>query len=210
MATCPSCGATAPDDAVSCPACGTRLGADSGDTLECPNCGNRVPADGESCPACGQVQVPTLCTTHPDRQAEGACVVCGLALCQECDRGEGTEYVCEAHQEVPIVDGWAEVFNTGDDIEADLIRDNLLAEGLDAQVLSQKDHFSFTVDIGDLAQVRVLVPAFEYEEAMRILAAREDRTDDLPVTCPACGAAYEPGDPACGACGASLVEATGA
>jgi hypothetical protein len=124
-------------------------------------------------------------------------VVCGLALCQECDRGEGTEYVCEAHQEVSIVDGWAEVFNTGDDIEADLIRDNLLAEGLEAQVLSQKDHFSFTVDIGDLAQVRVL-------------AAREDRTDDLPVTCPACGAAYEPGDPACPACGASLVESSGA
>lgn len=178
--------------------------------MDCPNCGNNVPADAESCPACGHLHVATMCTTHPDRQAEGACVVCGMALCQECDKGAGTEYLCEAHQQVPVVEGWAEVYTTGDDLEAELVRDNLNAAGIDAQVLSQKDHYAVPVDLGDLAQVRVLVPAFEYEDALRAIAASGDRATDLPVTCPSCGAAYEPGDRTCSACGASLVESTGA
>src|SRR5512140_1399540 len=95
------------------------------DAIDCPNCGNSVPSDAEACPACGHLHVSTMCTTHAERPAEGVCVVCGLALCEECDHGAGTEYQCEAHQDVAIVGGWAEAFSTGDDLEAELVRDNL-------------------------------------------------------------------------------------
>ncbi len=231
MATCRECGVELPEgaqDASVCAACGARLdgatsligsnGANgpSGafdavedeevDGRECPHCGAMVPADGEACPACGHLQSPVACAAHPDRTAGGACVICGKPVCDQCDRGEGPEYICEEHSVVPITEGWAQVYTTGDDVEAELIRDNLLAEGIDSQVLSQKDHFSFTMDIGDLAQVRVLVPAFEYEDAMKVLEAHEDSTRQLAMACPACGAPYEAGDATCGACGESLVE----
>ncbi|HEX9106681.1 MAG TPA: zinc-ribbon domain-containing protein [Longimicrobiales bacterium] len=210
MATCPECGAAVPEGAAVCPACGEMLGAVGEAEVEgreCPNCGNTVPANAEACPACGHLHASTVaCATHPERQATGACVVCDRPLCDECDRGEGPEYLCEQHSVVPVTEGWAQVYTTGDDVEADLVRDNLLAEGIDAQVLSQKDHFSFTMDIGDLAQVRVLVPAFEYEDAMRVLSTHTDSMRDVAMVCPACGAAYEAGDASCGACGASLVE----
>lgn len=232
MATCPECGAPLPEGAEVCAACGARrdgasgtagstgaigaigrtgaVGADATEAevegRECPHCGALVPADGEVCPACGYLQQATPCAQHPDRVAPGACVICGKPLCDECDQGEGPEYQCEEHSVVPVTQGWAQVYTTGDDVEAELIRDSLLAEGIDSQVLSQKDHFSFTMDIGDLAQVRVLVPAFEYEDAMQVLEAHADPTRQVAMACPTCGAPYEAGDATCGACGQSLVE----
>ena len=210
MRSCPECGADVPENADVCPACGVRLDDGEAEGFECPNCGATVPADADVCPACGQLQTATSCVTHPDRQASGACVICERALCDECNQGAGPEYACEEHSVVPLTEGWAQVYTTGDDLEAELIRDNLLAEGIDSQVLSQKDHFSFTMDIGDLAQVRVLVPAFEYEEAMRVLAAHADTTRQLAMACPTCGAPNEAGDATCGACGEPLVESSGA
>lgn len=205
MATCPVCGAETSEGAVQCANCGASLTAAEAER-ECPNCGTSVPEDAGACPVCGHLHTPAPCATHADRAAEGSCVVCGRDVCAECDHGTGTEYLCESHQAVGVMEGWAEVYTTGDDLEADLIRDNLQAAGIDAQVLSQKDHFSFTVDLGDLAQVRVLVPAFEYEAAKRTLEEHEDSMGEVAMACPSCGAPYAAGDPVCGACGASLVE----
>ncbi len=208
MPTCPECGATA-DNAAQCPSCGAALPAADSD-YECPNCGAVIPGDAGACPVCGQLTAPVPCARHPDRMAEGACVVCGQSLCEACDLGQGTEYLCEDHQDVRVTEGWAEVYSANDDLEAELVRDNLQAAGIDSQVLSQKDHFSFTVDLGDLARVRVLVPAFEYEGAMQTLAQHEDTTGQVAMACPSCGAPYAEGDATCGACGASLTEGYGA
>jgi len=206
MASCPECGADVPEGAEVCAACGAELDGEAVAGRDCPNCGTTVPADAEACPACGELQHAVACATHPERSAAGVCVMCGRPVCEACDRGKGTEYVCEEHAVVPMTEGWAQVYTTGDDMEAELIRDNLLSEGIDSQVLSQKDHFSFTVDLGDLAQVRVLVPAFEYEDAMRVLSAHADPTRQLALACPTCGAAYAEGDATCGACGEPLAE----
>ena len=209
MPTCPDCGTLAPEGVARCPSCGAALpGADT--DRECDNCGAAMPADADACPVCGQLTAATPCANHPDREAEGACVVCGQALCAACDHGQGTEYLCEAHERVGVTDGWAEVYSANDELDADLVRDNLQAAGIDAQVLSQKDHFSFTVDLGDLARVRVLVPAFDYEAARQTLAQHEVTVGDVTMACPACGPPYAAGDAICGACGASLTEGYGA
>jgi hypothetical protein len=44
----------------------------------------------------------------------------------------------------------------------------LRATGLEAQILSQKDHAN-VVELGGLAIVKVLVPAYQYERACRVL-----------------------------------------
>ncbi len=222
MANCPACGANVPTDARACPGCGAAIPPEptaeigaapdgpeaTGATMECPNCGATVPEEAEACPACGRLQAAAPCEQHPDRPGVGACVVCGRVLCDGCNEGKGREFICDVHKDVEIVEGWAEVYSTGDDIEADLIRDNLRAEGIDAQVLSQRDHYGITIAMGDLAVVRVLVPAYEYEDAMRSLAEHEDSTGEVAMACPACGTPFQAGETTCGACGASLVEST--
>lgn len=80
---------------------------------------------------------------------------------------------------MPVTQGWALVYTTSDDLEAQLIRDNLQAEGVDARVLSQKDHYSIPVDLGDLSPVRVLVPAYSYSDAAALIAEHTNAAGEL-------------------------------
>lgn len=200
MARCPECGTEAPAGAAECPVCG----AATQETVECPNCHESIPADEEACPACGFLRVQMPCAVHPDRLAVGVCVVCGKPLCEACNQGEKPYFKCDVHAPVEIVEGWAQVYTTGDDVEAELIRDNLQAEGIDAQVLSQKDHFTFTMEIGDLAQVRVLVPAYAYEDARQVILTHEAPDGEVIFACPVCGEPYDEGETVCSNCGAPL------
>jgi hypothetical protein len=101
------------------------------------------------------------------------------------------------------VEGWAQVYTTSDDLEASLIRDNLQSEGIDAEVLSQRDR-SFAVDLGDLSPVRVLVPAFQYQGAREVLDGHRDAAGEVQFACPACGEVYEDGASVCASCGEPL------
>lgn len=174
---------------------------------ECSNCEQQFDASEPSCPACGQLVEPVQCARHPDRRAEGVCVICGRAVCEECDRSEEVHYLCPDHADVPVIEGWAQVYTTGDDVEAQLIRENLQADGIDSEVLSQKDH-TFAVELGDLSPVRVLVPAYEYARALQLVEQRKDADGEVSFACPECGEAYEAGESTCTSCGALLPGAT--
>jgi hypothetical protein len=173
----------------------------------CPQC-RRDYEEQEACPGCGRLEVEAVCERHPGRAARGVCVVCGSAVCDECDADEVREFLCPEHHAVPIIDGWAQVYTTSDDMEAELIRDNLRAEGLEAELLSQKDHFAVPVEFGDLSLVRVLVPAADYTDALIVLARHMDTTGEVSFACPQCGEAYEPGETTCRNCGARLATNT--
>ncbi len=67
--------------------------------------------------------------------------------------------------------GWVAVFTTGTDYEADLVRDRLDDSGLSAVVLTRRDH-AFNLNVGELANVCVLVPPDQVEEARSILASK--------------------------------------
>jgi hypothetical protein len=169
----------------------------------CPQCGREVEGDAV-CSGCGRLEAEAPCARHPDRTAHGQCVVCGSAVCEACDKDEVREYLCPDHHAVTIVDGWAQVYTTSDDLEAQLVRDNLRADGTEAEILSQKDHFAVPVDFGDLSPVRVLVPAYAYGDAMALLARHMDLHGEVSFACPACGEAYEPDAERCTRCGAAL------
>ena len=190
MSNCPECGSVAPDSFAQCPTCGASMAATSAAAaVSCDHCGERISSDADACPACGDLREQRNCARHADRDAEGQCVVCGSAVCEDCNKGGDTHFLCETHRAIPIMEGWAQIYTTSDDLEANLIRENLENEGVDARVLSQKDHFSLPVDLGDLSPVRVLVPAFAYQDAQRLLALHQDATgevsfgdEDEPVT----------------------------
>lgn len=98
-----------------------------------------------------------------------ACLVCGEALCRECLRGGRHTPSCREHEHVRLMQGWAEVARTADEVAGVLLVEQLMSHGLEATLLSQKDRWH-VVTFGGLAVVRVLVPAAQYLEAERVLA----------------------------------------
>lgn len=170
----------------------------------CPECKTQLPEDENGCPVCGVLVTPSHCERHPDREAAARCVLCGTAVCADCESRSGRARLCEAHADVPVVEGWAQVYSTSTDMQAELIRENLQAEGIDSRILSQKDHFAFPVDLGDLSPVRVLVPAFDFLDAEHALQAHMDVNREVRFACSACGESYDEEATTCGACGAAL------
>lgn len=152
---------------------------ETGTTEACPRCGEQISSEAEACPACGDLRVSVNCVLHPDRTAVGQCVVCGTAVCEECRRGTDRYFLCDVHRDVRVMQGWAQVYTTSEDMEAQLIRQNLEAEGIDARVISQKDHFSLPVDLGDLTGVRVLVPAFDFADATALISEHMDAAGEV-------------------------------
>ena len=131
------------------------------------------------------------------------CVICDTAVCPQCAESETVHFVCPDHSDIPIFEGWAQIYSTSDGVEAELIRNNLESEGIDSEVLSQRDN-ALAVDLGELSQVRVLVPAFEYLDGRRILARHMGANGEVVFACPNCGERFDEADVSCRQCGAPL------
>lgn len=72
-------------------------------------------------------------------------------------------------------EGWLAVFTAGTDFEADLVRDRLGESDIPAVVLTQRDH-SFSLNVGDMSPVHVMIPP-EHEEAARAIINAAPLTD---------------------------------
>lgn len=200
MQQCAGCTTEFADDLQNCPVCGAAL--EEVTPRRCARCGERY-AGSEACPVCGALPEPVSCELHPDREARELCVVCGRALCAECRHGQGRIALCADHGEVRVMDGWAQVYSATSDVEAQLLRDNLRAEGVEAQIFSQRDR-AFSVDLGELSIVRLLVPVWEYERALQIIREHTDTAGEVVFACPVCGEAFDPGAAECSSCGTPL------
>lgn len=200
MQQCAACDAEFADELAECPSCGAA--PEAGPEYVCARCGEEYTGT-DGCPVCGTLRQPVACERHPERMAEERCVVCGRPLCEECRAGDGRPALCFDHADVRVMDGWAQVYSATSDFEAQLLRDNLRAEGIEAQMFSQRDR-AFSVDLGELSIVRLLVPVWEYEHALATIRAHMDTAGEVVFACPACGEAYDPGARECGACGAPL------
>lgn len=201
MITCPSCDTEYAEDLSLCPTCGGPAPAAEA-PLRCERCGEEFV--GDACPACGLLVAERTCERHPAVRAIGRCVLCGRAVCGECAHEEKRVTLCPDHRTVPIIEGWAQIYSTTSEVEAGLLRENLRAEGISAQVYSQKD-MMFSVELGELSIVRLLVPVWEYEQALQVIRDRMDLQGEVAFACSACGEPFEPGARECAACGAALV-----
>jgi hypothetical protein len=175
-----------------------------GPTITCATC-DSVHEPGDACPACGALNTPTSCDEHPDRTAHSRCVLCGRAVCER-DADEGRRpTTCPEHRNVPVIEGWAQVFSTATEMEAQLLAENLRSEGIDSTIYNQGDRI-FPVDLGELSIHRLMVPVWEYGQALDLIRGYMDTRGEVVFACPSCGEVYEPGQEACSACGASLTE----
>ena len=171
-------------------------------TQTCAHCAQEFDATENGCPACGYLLEPSVCARHAGSTARGRCVICGDSVCEICNSTE-PHFSCPDHARIPVFQGWAQVYSTNVDLEAQLIRDNLKSEGIDAETLSQQDRM-IHVEVGDLAAVRVLVPAFDYVPAAEIVQSHMDGRGEVAFGCASCGEAYEPGQERCASCQAEL------
>ncbi len=202
MKRCPTCDTEFADRLEDCPSCSAEADAESGEVHRCTVCAENY-RDADACPACGALREEVPCDTHPDRTAEGRCVVCGRAVCGECRTGDRHATLCPRHGSVTVIEGWAQVYSTTSEFEAQLVRENLRAEGIDAQIYSQRDT-AFSLDLGEMSIVRLLVPVWEYERALAMIRGHMDDEGEVAFACPSCGEASEPGSRECTSCGASL------
>lgn len=125
-------------------------------------------------------------------------------VCRQCRSGDSRAFLCEQHANVTVIQGWAQIYTTTREFEAQLLRDNLGAEGIDARIFSQRDNM-LSVDLGELSIVRVLAPVIEYEHALQVIRDHMDSEGEVAFACPVCGEAYDHGARECTGCGTSLV-----
>ena len=198
MQPCPVCDTDYDSESPSCPECG----GDEHTVHRCARCGESYRLS-RACPACGTLREATSCATHPERQAPGRCVICGKALCPDCGASGDSPYLCETHRGVRVTEGWSEVYTTPSELTAQLLRDNLRAEGIDAQIFSQRDKM-FSVELGELSIVRLLVPVWNHLEAVELIRGHTDYDGEVGFACPNCGEAFESEEDECKACGSHL------
>lgn len=198
MQQCPACDTEFEDAQTACPNCG----AEAGTVYRCSRCDEQF-RDSDACPACGSLREKVACDRHPGRTAAGRCVICGRALCNDCSEGDNRAFQCAEHGDITIIEGWAQVYSTASEFEASLVRQNLEAEGIDARIFSQRDRI-FSVELGELSIVRLLVPVFSYDQALDLIRDHMDTGGEVAFACASCGEAYEPGARECTACGSPL------
>ena len=198
MQVCSTCSHEFDESLNECPGCG----ASAGEIHRCTRCEERY-RGSDACPACGHLREEVACDRHADRTAKGRCVICGRALCSDCREGDARAYLCEDHASITVIEGWAQVYSTASEFEASLVRENLESEGIDARIFSQRDRI-FSVDLGELSIVRILVPVFSYDAVLGLIRDHMDTGGEVAFACGACGEAFEPGARECTACGAPL------
>lgn len=78
-----------------------------------------------------------------------------------------------------IIEGWAVVTTVSYEHQAELISDQLQAAGIENTILSQKDHVN-VVWVGDLSEIKILVPQEKLQEALALVKDIELREMELP------------------------------
>jgi len=92
-------------------------------------------------------------------------------------------------------DGWLEVFQTGIDYEADLVRDRLDDAGLEAVIMRKKDR-AFSLTHGSMSRIYVLVPPHHEEQALAILNSESLSDEELTEAALAADPENAPAPPA--------------
>lgn len=87
-------------------------------------------------------------------------------------------------------EGWISAFSCTTDYEADLVRDRLDASGVNAVVLTQRDH-AFNLTVGDMSGVHVMVQEVDLEAARAVIAEVQISDEELEAAAMAADANAE-------------------
>lgn len=146
--------------------------------LSCSNCDNTVDPDAPWCPHCGALFGDDVCRVHPDEEADGVCVICGLPCCSDCGTWVNDIFLCGTHEEYELIEGRARVYGSMDVLAAEYASRCLEQAGLHPFTYSRLAYRN--VDIAPNlsyrqfgghtgAEVKILVPFGEVTAAETVL-----------------------------------------
>jgi hypothetical protein len=107
--------------------------------LVCTHCNHPVNSSDLFCPECGSLFVDgRKCTNHSELDAEGVCVICNLPFCPKCGKEFMGKFLCNDHGAYEIIEGFARVFGTLDDTEAQYAASCLERSGMHPLLFSKR------------------------------------------------------------------------
>ncbi|MGE5682969.1 MAG: hypothetical protein ACM34K_19035 [Bacillota bacterium] len=165
------------------------MGTNSEDNLQCELCGATVDQDNEFCPECGSIFIDGVkCSNHPDRDAEGVCIICSQAYCSYCGAFLNDIYLCEDHQNYEIIEGMARVYGINDAAQAEFVLSCLDRGGLHPILFSRKANpilfgeanYTLFRASGEyrgnlINEVKIMVPVQEVIKAVEIIKEIEQK-----------------------------------
>jgi hypothetical protein len=142
----------------------------------CDNCNNEIDKDDTWCTNCGIFFEATeeKCSDHKST-AIGKCLICEKTLCGKDSTTVKNKLFCKDHDNYKFLDnGWARVYETGHDWEAELIKQELENNNIPAVVDNHKDHTrQFTV--GHMSSIYILVPFEDVLDAESVLVSHKNK-----------------------------------
>ncbi len=152
------------------------------EVLACPHCEHVVAASDDFCIECGSLFTDGLmCRNHPGVAAAGVCVICSCPFCEKCGKESVGRFLCNAHGAYEIYEGFARVFGTLDDTEAQFAKSCLEKAGMHPVLFAKRapkggPRFFTTLwaplggYIGHtVTEVKVMVPCHEVVKAEKTL-----------------------------------------
>ncbi len=157
--------------------------------IHCSYCNEEITDDSDFCPHCGTIYIrdaEIFCDEHPKNKASGVCIICHKVCCKECGREVNGRCLCSLHEEVVVEQDWAEVFQSAEIADAELVKS--LLESTGHKVLGQNfNSIGFIWGGGGDSPisrsninkpVKVFVPIPEYLDAVKEIEEwRSSQTD---------------------------------
>ncbi|MBN1398829.1 MAG: zinc-ribbon domain-containing protein [Bacteroidetes bacterium] len=157
--------------------------------IKCSYCSEEITDDSDFCPHCGALYIrdaEIYCDEHPQNKAGGVCIICHKVCCDECGVEVDGRSFCLVHQNVKVEQDWAEVFESSEISDAEMVKSFL--ESIGHKVLGHNfNSMGFIWGGGGDSPVsrsninkpvRVFVPIPEYLDAARELEEwRSSQTD---------------------------------
>ena len=169
----------------------------SPDYIHCSNCGDEITRDSDFCPHCGSLfseAGSVQCDRHPDKGAEGICIICRALCCGSCGKEVSGKFLCGTHKGIEVQQDWARIFQSSEINDSALVQAFLESNGY--KVLVQNfDSAGYVWEGGGDSPIsrsalskpaKVFVPIPEFLKAESALEewesgrvdAQEDETDN--------------------------------
>lgn len=106
----------------------------------CDRCARCSESGNDFCPDCGTLFIENVkCVNHDSRNAEGVCIICCEAFCNECGFFVDEKiFLCNEHSNYEIYEGMARVYGSVDSLEIDYAKSCLEQAELNPLIYSRK------------------------------------------------------------------------
>jgi hypothetical protein len=140
----------------------------------CKNCSTQLQAGHKFCYGCG-IRNETnegndfnvKCEMHPDRLADGFCIICSKPVCSDCIVKSNGKILCADPEHRMLLEEWCVVREPDSVFEAEALVRNLADGGIEGKMFSLHDHIA--AHWLDENRIAVFVRKLELEKAQALL-----------------------------------------